>query len=166
MDILYQQNNLVLRSARLADCALLAAELRRLDREELAASCGGADVRKLLESFYRVSVKCIFLQYKNHPAALFGLAPEVWMGRRACVWLLTGKSVEKIPKSFFCAARTLLKNALNEYEELYNFVDERYLAARRFVERLGGVFDGSFVTAGGVKFLRFTFRRKEYGRNC
>ena len=159
MDVLYQQIYCRLRAPLPHDWALLAQELRPADRAELAASHPGQDPQELLARFGARSSRCWVLEYRARPAAVFGLAPDVWLGRRACVWLLTGKGVERIPKLFFRTARALLQRALGQYDELYNYADERYPAALRFVRRLGGRFDGTFYRTPCAKFLRFTFRR-------
>ena len=148
MDFLYQKNQILLRRARREDCLRLAAVLRPEDRAELAASHPAQEPQELL------------VHYEGEPAALFGVAPDVWMGRRACVWLLTGRRVRRIAKTFVRVARALLAGALRRYEGLYNFADGRYAAALRFIRRLGGTFDGTVCQTGCAPFLRFTFRRK------
>ena len=160
MDILYQNKFLILRTARLQDCEALAAVLRPEDRAELAASHPGQSPAELLKKFFISSRHCFVLEYQSEPTAVFGLAPEVWLGRYACVWLLTGRGVLHIPKTFLRLTRRLLADAFSQYEELYNFVDERYAAALRFVQRLGGRFDGRFYRTPSARFLCFTFRRK------
>lgn len=160
MNFLYQKNHILLRRARREDCLRLAAVLRKEDRAELAASHPAKEPQELLVQFFKRSSACFVLEYRGEPAALFGVAPDVWMGRRACVWLLTGRRVRRIAKTFVRVARALLAGALRRYEELYNFADGRYTAALRFIRRLGGTFDGTVCQTACAPFLRFTFRRK------
>ena len=155
-----QNPAILLRPAQPADCTLLARVLRPADRAELAASHPGQAPAELLQEFVRRSAHAYVLTYRQRPAAIFGLAPDSWLGNRACVWLLTGDPVAKIPKTFFRTARRFVAAALSEYALLYNFADERYAAALRFVRRLGGTFDGTFYQTPSARFLRFTFRRK------
>lgn len=160
MNILYQKNQIILRKSARQDCARLAAVLRPEDRAELAASHPGREAGELMGEFFDRSARCFTLEFKGEVAAVFGLSPGIWLGRRACVWLLSGKSVEKIPKTFVRVARILLGRMLAEYPELYNFADGRYAAALRFIRRLGGSFDGTFYDTPSARFLGFTFRRK------
>ena len=148
-----------LRPARPADCASLAKDLRPADRAELAASRPEEDPEALLSEFCRRSVWCWVLVHKSRPAAMFGLVPDALLGTRACVWLLTGNTVAEIAKTFFRTAKRFVAAALVPYAELYNFADERYTAALRFIRRLGGTFDGSVCQMPAARFLRFTFRR-------
>lgn len=159
MNILYQKNKVVLRRSVRQDCARLAASLRPKDRAELAASHPGRSAAELIEAFFDRSSRCFTLLLEEEPAAIFGVSPDTWLGRRARVWLLTGEAVEKIPKEFVRTARGLLALTLAEYPELYNFADGRYAAALRFIRRLGGRVDGSFYDTPSARFLHFTFRR-------
>lgn len=160
MFILYQKNNLLLRRAYLPDALRLARVLRWKDKAELTASHPGKEPEYLLKHFITQSSSSFILEYCGKPVALFGLAPDVWMGRRACVWLLTGRELGRISKTFVRLARRFLAAALAQYDELYNFADGRYEEALRFIRRLGGRFDGVSFDTPSARFLRFTFRRK------
>lgn len=159
MTLLYCKHHVWLRPARAGDGRQLAPFLRERDGAELAASHPGRETGELLESFIRLSGACFFLLYKGEPSALFGVSASGWFAPRACVWLLTGRAAQRIPVSLVRIGRAAVKYFLTRYPELYNFTDERYPAARQFVKRLGGRFDGSFKTYGDVRFLYFTFRR-------
>lgn len=159
MTLLYSKHQILLRPARMGDGRRLAPFLRPQDREELAASHPGKEMAELLEDFIRYSRECFFILHRGKPAALFGVSAPSWFSPRACVWLLTGRRVERMPIALVRIGRAAVKYFLTHYLELYNFTDERYLAALRFIKRLGGQFDGSFKTCGNVRFLYFTFRR-------
>lgn len=162
MTFLYCKNKISVRFARAGDGNKLAPFLRAEDLRELAASHSGREAAALLENFIRSSRSCFFLSYDKEPAALFGISAPCWLGRRACVWLVTGQSILKMRVSFMRLARRVIKDFLSVYPELYNFTDERYLSAVRFIRRLGGRFDGSSVACGNVRFLYFTFRRNKW----
>ena len=156
---MFDNKDIFLRPARPADCMALAQTLRPADRAELTASHPGQEPAALLLGFLQSSIHCFALLYQGRPAAIFGLAPDAWLGNRACVWLLTGQLIESIPKTFVRIARRFVAAALTQYAELYNFADGRYAAALRFVRRLGGTFDGTFCQTESARFLRFTIRR-------
>lgn len=162
MTFLYCKNNISVRPARAGDGQNLAPFLRAEDLRELAASHSGRAPAELLEDFIHSSRLCFFLSYGKEPAALFGVSAPCWLARRACVWLVTGRGILKMRVSFMRLARRVITDFLSVYPELYNFTDERYLSAVRFIRRLGGRFDGSSVTCGNVRFLYFTFRRNKW----
>lgn len=162
MTVLYCKNQIVLRHARPGDGLTLAPHLRPADRAELSASFPGRAFGALLEDFIRRSRACFFVSRAGVPAALFGVYAPCLLSRRACIWLLTGEEVRKMPVSFVRLARGAVSRLLEHYAELYNFTDGRYEAALRFIKRLGGAFDGSFKTCGNVRFLYFTFRRNSW----
>lgn len=159
MTFLYGKNQIFVRPARAGDGFKLAGALRAADRAELALSHPGRGAGELLEEFIARSAQSYWVERKGEPAALFGAYAPCFLARRACVWLLTGRSAAKMPVTFFKLARAAVYKMLAVWPELYNFTDGRYLPAVRFIKRLGGEFDGSFQTFGGVRFLYFTFRR-------
>ena len=152
-------NDISLRRPCKADFKFLARHMRPMDKRELHATHGGVDAA-LLERFARSSTCCLTLCARGRVAGLAGIVPGGLPAPCACVWLLTGDPVAQIPKTFFRTARRFVAAALLEYAQLYNFADERYAAALRFIRRLGGTFDGSFYQTPAARFLRFTFRRK------
>ena len=157
-----RKNNIIFRSFLPQDAAALAYTLRAEDRRELAASHSGRAAAELLEDFIHSSRLGFFLSHGKEPAALFGVSSPCWLGRRACVWLVTGRGILKMRVSFMHLARRITADFLSVYPELYNFTDERYVSAVRFIRRLGGQFDGSSVMYGNVRFLYFTFRRNRW----
>ena len=165
MIVLYEKNQICLRLAHLSDAALLAPHLREADRAELAAVWPGISPEKLLDRFLALSSVSVVLEYRQRPVALGGIYPLTWLGQRACVWLLTGEEIEKIPVTFVRLAKHLLRTWLLRYPVLTNRVDTRYRSAGRLITRLGGIWTGEEELYGGVRFSEFIFRRR-YGRNC
>ena len=165
MTTLYEKNQIRLRTACVKDATALAAVLRQKDQEELAAVWPGALPEKLISRFIKISSVAVALTHEEKLVALGGIYPFAWLGHRACVWLLTGEEVEKIPVTFVKLAKRLLQVWLARYPVLTNRVDERYLAAQRLVNRLGGEWTGNSTLHHNIRFLEFIFRRN-YGRNC
>ena len=162
MTFLCRENSIILRRARAGDGIRLALKLRRADRLELASSFPEKTPQELLEDFIAKSVFAVFAYEKEEPVFLGGLYPTVLLGKTACVWLLTGQSVEKRKIAFVKMIRLLLGWLWALYPELYNFIDERYLPSLRLISRLGGVFNGESLSFRDTRFLYFTFRRKQW----
>lgn len=141
-----------LRPVLKSDFHALALSLRTADRRELAASHPHQNPEDLLKKFAENSDLCRSFVYKNSVVAMGGVCHQ-------CVWMLTGKQVEKCPKAFVKTIRNFLQKMLQQNSFLYNWVDIRYLAAQKLIVRLGGIFSGDFVVIKNTKFLFFYFRR-------
>lgn len=159
MTIYYSKNDVMLRSARASDWGLLARYMRAPDRAELEA-CKLTVCARTLENFALQSRWCAVLEGGGRVLAAGGIAPDTLLGGRARIWMLSARGVEKYPKAFFKISKAVVAQGLLRYPELYNFTDERYAAALRYVRRLGGSFDGTGVRFGPRRFLLFRFRRK------
>ena len=152
----------ILRPACLADAQPVAAALRLADREELAASHPGKKPEVLIREFIRASRYSVCLCWRGEPVAVAGLYVPVWLGNKACIWLLTGQHIERCKVSFVRAAKRQLSRWLTVYSVLENEVDFRYRAARRLVRHLGGQLGHSVTQYNGISFLHFTFRRNTW----
>ncbi len=142
-----------------ADAVALARCLREADRQELAASHRGQNPAACLEHFIRISVCCICGIYREEIIALAGIYAPSFLGAGACVWLLTGRSIVRVPISFVRYAKHQLAIWLNLYPQLENSVDARYHAARKLIACLGGIFTARRSVYDGKLFLHFIFRR-------
>ena len=149
----------VLRRARAGDGVALACVLRPADRAELAASHPGREAGALLEEFIACSCESVCLLYQGQPVALAGIYAPVLLGPSACVWLLSGRGIERCPVSFLRVAKKQLAVWNNRYPVLSNEVDARYETAVRFITHLGGQFSGKKSLRCHISFLHFTFRR-------
>ena len=165
MTILYEKNQVCLRTARPEDAALFAKVLRPADKAELMAVWPGISLKELIRQFIQLSSSAVILFYRGDMVAVGGIYPLTWLSTRACVWLLTGKELSKIPVTFFKLAKRLLGVWLRRYPLLTNRVDNRYHSACRFITQLGGVWTGHTTRYSNIQFLEFIFRRN-YGRNC
>ena len=162
MSILYEKKGICLRTANPEDAAKLAGCLRSADRAELEASHPGQDPAILLRQFINQSIQAVTLCYREQVAAIGGICPDIWLGNRACVWLLTGQSIQKIPITFVRLARKLLACWLQQYEVLFNRVDARYTSACQLIVVLGGRFTEDKHFYHQICFLDFMFRRKTW----
>jgi len=161
MTVLFEKKYLLLRSARRGDGYRLAPFLRQADRAELAVSHQGRDVAALLEAFIASSVQSVFMTVRGEPAVLAGVCPQIHLGVSGCVWMLTGRAVERVPLSFTRLARRQLEEWLQYYPFLYNYIDGRYLQALSFAQRAGGK-TGKEIYIHGVKFVEVIFRRNSW----
>lgn len=162
MTFLCRENRIKLRRAQVGDGRRLARKLRPADQLELETSFPNKELGDLLEMFRENSVFVVFGYEEEEPLFLGGLTPNTFIGEKSCVWLLTGRGVETRKISFVKTLRRLFLYMQKFYPSLYNFTDERYVPSLRFISRMGGVFDGEFISFQNTRFLYFTFRRKKW----
>ena len=152
-------NKVFFRAARSGDGQALARVLRPADQQELAASHPNEDIAQLLELFIASSQQSVCLLCDNEVVALAGIYVPVMLGRKALVWLLTGRKIICCKYSFFRLAKEQLSRWLSSYPVLSNEVDIRYTAAKRLLTHLGACFNGNISLHSDVVFLHFLFRR-------
>ncbi|MCQ2410623.1 MAG: hypothetical protein MJ053_03810 [Elusimicrobiaceae bacterium] len=156
------QPDLVFRAAQAADGRSLARVLRKNDRRELACSHAGQEIADCLERFICESYQSVCLIYRGEVAALAGICVQTMLSPSACVWLLTGRNIERCPFSFVRLAKRQLRRWLDLYPVLENEFDSRYCAAGKLIVRLGGEITGRKTQHHGICFLHFVFRRSKW----
>lgn len=134
--------------------------MRPADRQELVA-CYQLPVREALEHCVVQSACCISFIYRGKVAAMAGVEPETWLGRRGCVWLWTGEVVEQCPIYFLKASRYLLHLFQQQYPLLYAACATNYPAAQRYIKHLGGQAVGNlFLLADqSIYFQLYQFKQ-------
>lgn len=136
--------------------------LRAEDRQELTA-CYGLPARAGLEVCAQLSAAAVAFVYRGEVCAAAGVEAQSLLGRRGCVWSWTGEGVLHCPKAFWRASRAVLRYFHSLYPQLYAVCDVQYRAARRYVQRLGGVETGRTQLRSGAKnsFVVYRFENGE-----
>lgn len=128
-----------IRPVRTGDAATLAPLLRAEDLAELRA--GGREPLPALEESLASSEVAFAVELGGQLAALGGVvrAREALLGPVAydVPWLLTSAAVARHPAAFWRASVRVLALLRQEFPVLLQYVDARYLAALRWVARLG-----------------------------
>lgn len=114
----------------------LAGRMRAEDAAEVLAS-GGYSPIEALEAAMAHSTISGTLLIRGEVAAMFGLSAMPDDPSVGVPWLLTGEPVQRSPKAFFKACRPVLDLMLEHFPVLYQQVDSRYGAAKRWLKRLG-----------------------------
>ena len=110
--------------------------LRDADRRELEASSGREALKVLVDSI-RISTKSIVGLYDGKIIALFGVAPEVLLEGRGCVWMVGSKYLPKIPRVFLTYCEMCMNELKVGYNYLFNHVDARNKIAINWLKWLG-----------------------------
>lgn len=149
-----------IRRATEADARELALDLRAEDVAEVEAEpheFGPAEA--LLESL-RVSTGKSALVIDGRVAALWGAAPLEGDPSVGVVWLLGGNVLHRHRKTFARLSKQAVAALLEHFAELFNYVDERYTAAVRWLEWLGAVvYPAVPYGVNGELFHPFEIRR-------
>lgn len=122
---------------KLLHCMRLGDSLRAEDRAELEA-LGRPDPHYALVECLQASDVVFAAVVEGEVAAMFGCSPvtEAPTGV-GCVWFLTGSAFAAHPRAFVRIARSVMKQLLERYPVLVNFIDARYSAAVRWAKWLG-----------------------------
>ncbi len=144
-----------IRKAKRRDIRKLSGRLREADAQELLAA-GNASIESALAYSFKAASHCRTVEIDGLPVALFGITPETLIGDQACIWFLGTPEMGRIKKTFVKESRRVVAEWLTCYTLLWNVVDVRYVAAIRWLEAIGAVFDEGSAIPG---FRRFSIRR-------
>jgi len=125
------------RETVLSDLADLAPRLREMDKLEVTASTGSADILGILEEGFEVSAECYTIIKDGEILGVFGVREYQGNG---IPWMLAAEGVEKFAKTFIKCNRLMLRDWLKTYPILHNFVDCRNEVAIKWLQFLGFVF--------------------------
>lgn len=125
------------RPATIADCEALAPRMRYADALEVKRSAGFAPLEALVRSYVETNGRSTAIYFDGEIAAVGGIVPVPALGPVAAPWLLTSDVVERHPVTFFRIAKATIDIWNRDYPVLMQLVDEEYVAACRFLRRLG-----------------------------
>jgi hypothetical protein len=156
-------SNLNIRPAGFGDALELAVTMREDDLREIEATSGRRAYEVLLEGL-QISTECWTALYSGRVVAMWGVVDRsngVLVGRCGDAWMLTSRTVDRIPKMFWRACKLELAVLLHRWDVLRNAIDCRYHRAIRWGKRLGFEF-GEPVPMGklGLPFLPFSVTKE------
>ena len=137
------------------DLEYIKNNIRQDDINELIAS--HEDISKALDGCIQ-SDMCLTFVNKNKPLFIFGVNADSIISKKACVFLIGTKDIEKYPIIFYKFTKEAINETLKDYEVLYNFVDSRYKKSIKWLKKIGAKFKNE-VYFNNVKFFYFEFRR-------
>jgi hypothetical protein len=140
---------LTVRPSVAADIEPLARNLRRADRDEIAANTGADPVDAIGRGFV-ASSPCFTVEYKGEPAAMFGVVPsdETTSPRLGSIWLLGTDAIQAFSMDFLRYSHDWLATACKDYDIVGNVVDARNTTHLRWLRWLG---------------FRFLVKHEKYG---
>lgn len=148
-----------IRHADPADIPPLAANMREADRREIWATSLSEPGPALARSLERSALAWTGL-IDGRVAAMFGAGgPISIIGGGASAWLLGTPEIAKIPRFFLVESKGYVRQMLDRFPVLQNYVDARNRATLSWLRRLGAEF-GEAQPYGvlGLDFVPFTLR--------
>lgn len=123
-----------IRTAVIDDVYSLCNRLRKQDSDEVKALVGLTDETALAASF-RESDSVFVAEINEKIICMFGVCKNIEGG--GFPWLLGSDDVEKVPITFIRKSRKYVKQFLNDYGFLENYVDTRNTLSVQWLRWLG-----------------------------
>lgn len=120
-----------------ADIDAFAPLMRPADAAEVMRS-GGLTPRAALEQSVAATAPRVWtVRFDGEPVAMCGISSVDLVGTVAVPWLLTGQGAGRHPREFLRLARSVANAWADEFPVLFQYVDEEYASAHRFLRALG-----------------------------
>lgn len=145
---------LSVRPSRKEDCAYIAENLREADRNEVQAVCGACNLEALWKAWDQTETPYTIIAGET-PAGLFGVVPvEPGVG---AIWLLGTDALVQGRWTFLRESKNWLNKVAENYDLLFNYVDERNAVHIKWIGWLGFTFINRHLRHGVEQrpFLEF-----------
>ena len=114
----------------------MAPMMRAADAAEVMAS-NGEDPRTALQTCLEWSQESYAGYIGGELACLFGVGPGSFLLNTGVPWMLSTAVVERHPRAFYVASRSVVSSWLERYDSLEQMVDVRHVQALRWLRHLG-----------------------------
>lgn len=152
----------VVREPNAEDLALVAANMRESDKDEVWASHHFSPLEALTHSVAVSRGTARVGEADGVPICVFGVQPPSLLGTVACPWMLGTGGVDIYSKPFLKRSLQWVRSL--EFQELENYVDARNLPSIRWLRWLGFViYDPEPWGRDGLLFHRFNMVGWRYG---
>lgn len=147
--------DVIFRPAAEGDIALLAANLRQVDRDEITAS-SGPDILRAIRHSVAVSPDAFACVSPDGLVALGGMAPLCLLTGSASPWLLGTDLLDTMPSKLTRTAMAFCTRHAGTYPLQVNYVDARNVRSVRWLRRLGfTIHPAAPHGVAGLPFHRF-----------
>jgi len=147
------------RPSELYDCHYIAENIREDDRREILAFSGEEPLEAMVSGFiHSDSPRTVLVG--DTPVAMFGSGPVE--PRVGSVWLLGTDGIEDISIQFLRESKYWLEHLYENYDLLFNYVDERNTVHIKWLKWLGFKFINRHEKFGVEKRPFFEFVRINY----
>jgi len=155
--ILYDKNNILIRSAEIEDINSLKTTMRIYEAQEVYASHCHTPEEALKHSF-SISDEKFTLIYNGEVMAMFGVSLDP-LSENGSIWMLTSEKIESIWFRFLKLSRNVIKTLSAVHPILYNYVDQRHTLAVDWLKWCGAtIFEAKPYGKMGLPFHYFELR--------
>src|SRR5687768_3480927 len=117
-------------------CRAMAPHMKKADVDEVLASGARDPLHALIVSFRSSTAAWVMLE-DGEPIAMAGVSPLSMLGGIGVPWMLGTERVNKNGILFLRESKKRVREMLNTYTLLINYVDERHVVAKRWLDWLG-----------------------------
>ncbi|MGC9966390.1 MAG: hypothetical protein ABSE08_13390 [Syntrophobacteraceae bacterium] len=151
--------------ALMEHAAHIASQMRRADREEVAA-CGKGPLAAISDCLITAAAAWTGL-VDDEPVCMFGVSPSInFLNGVGIPWLLGTDKIRENALAFLRRNKTYVGLMLDIFPRLINFVDVRNHLGILWLVWLGFRIDNSrTVDVGGFPFYRFEMERPQSNRS-
>ena len=155
----YDDGEVRVRESTKEDAEQLAGLMRKSDIDEIWASNHLTPIEALKQGIDN-STFCLTVE-NGRPIAMFGIACDQIISRKAVVWLLASDDLVKIQKRFLRYSKTFIYIMLDRYPYLENYVDVRNEKSIKWLKLCGATIEKPEPYGADQKmFSHFYFRRE------
>lgn len=122
--------------ASIEHIAHIAAHIRDSDREEIWASTMSRPERALASGLYYSDFAQTGM-VDGEPVMMWGIVKESLIGNVGVPWMLATKRLDEVAVIFLRRCKAPLREAMNRYDRLFNYVDARNTRTIRWLKWLG-----------------------------
>ena len=122
--------------ATLEHIALMSANVRKADRQEIFAA-GGMSVEEALTKSIAMSGSHFTGFIDDKIVCMFGIGEISMLKYQGIVWLIGTNEIEKHKKTFMQYSKGFIEKYKRDYSYMYNFVDSRNKLALAWLKWLG-----------------------------
>lgn len=139
MDIFYDQDNIIVRTATKEDVEYLSKHMRQCDVDEIWASHHHSP-KEALEISLKESNIALTVEDNGVVVAMFGTCPQSLLGAKATVWMLATDGLDKIKRRFAKNSRRFIEFLLSHYPYLFNYVHTNNVKSIEWLRFCGAKF--------------------------
>lgn len=131
---------MIVRPATMKDVPVIEAIARTADIQEIHAAVGSTVAESIMfaldfSDFARV------VEVKEGPLCVFGICAVSSLTGVGVPWLISTSLIEQYQFQFARACRPYWWDACRNYDQLFNYVDERYVVSQRWLRWMGFTLD-------------------------
>ena len=160
----YNKDNITVTDSEYKDVLNMQDNLTADDVVEIEAM--GMTSLECLTASYNDSIYKYTCKVKGVPVCMFGLNPDSLLGDKAKIWMLATDELKTIQRRFARHSKEVVREYLEDYPLLYNYIDVRNTESIKWLKWLGAkMLHAVPYGINGESFFYFEFSNKKEIKN-